>query len=381
MNGQGTTPAPPETTPAPEQTTPGAFQPPTRHGSRSTSAPSDAAAPDRSWVWIALASALAALALAALLWLARVAKKRGDLARFRARVARPVMHRIRGHSFRGRRAIRPSAFVRQPAHAYAGVQRRLLPVSSGQQDPRGGWQFALGRLRRILGRKNQPAESAWAGSDWKEGDPKPRRPVELIESYSAVEPAPPDESPAEEPPPEERPEELGTTPVAGEAAVTAEGPEQEPEGRLEKPQDALTSMLIDQVAVARETHHALTLVAVRFVDAPDEAAPEPDELRERVQTAVRQALVSTEEPEVVVDSEERLVWVVLPGLLPKRALDVVSEARRLLHEDRTTPVTVAISAYPRDGATAEELVHHCHAELERAGAHAIVADWRSEVSG
>ena len=296
--------------------------------------------------------------------------------------------------------------MRQPAHALATAPRRVpLPLDSGRSEPQAGWHLALGRLRRLFGKRDDAAESAWTGTDWTEREAEHKRPMELIESYSAAdlareaeeepaepepeEPAAPEPEPVgqlAEPEPAEpeepaqpEPEEPAAAPAEAQATA-AELPEPGHVDRAEEPEQALMSMLGDQIDAARQTHYALTLVAVRLVDTPDEAAPEPEELRDRVRAAAHQALVSTEEPELVVDAEDHVVWLVLPGLLPRRALDVVSEARRLLYEDRMSPVAVVVAAYPRDGATAAELVNHCRAELKRAGAHTLPADWRSEIS-
>ena len=413
LDGQGTTPAPPETTPtsaqtpptapqqttpAPQKATPGAFQPPTVKTAR-TSATSGLAASDRSWIWIAFACALVGLALATLIWLLTVAwvRKRGDVARFGSRLAGAIPP-FRRPRVRAKTALPAPAF--QPAHAYAGAQRRPPSRDTGREKASGGWQLMLGRFRRGRRSAAEAAEPAIAAT---ESDSRPelddrestrqesKRSLDLIERYHAA-PTAPAEAPAEESMPFEAPseehtalpepaDELAATLAAEAAATTEPLGEEELEPRREEPPGDLMSLLGAQIAIAREAHHAMTLVAVRFLEPPDEAPPEPDELRERVGAAVHEVLVSTEEPQVVVDSEEHVVWLALPGVLPKRAQEVVSEARRLLNEDRLTPLSAAVCAYPRDGATAEELLEHCRAELETAGADAIPADWRSEVSG
>jgi hypothetical protein len=367
LDGQGTTPAPEQTTPAPERTTGGAFRPPAgRASTTSSSAPAAAATSELSWLWIGVASALVGLALALVLRddLVRVREfltwlLRGFLARFPSR-AKPRARR---------RLIRRPALPRPPMHAYALAHRRL-PLSalrfsdSGREHSGGRWRLPLGRLRRGRAQANESAEPVPTERERPEREPEPWSSVELIRSYSAA-PEPTAAEPAAAEPAAEEPE--PSEPAAEELEAWKPARESEPEG----PDDAVTTMVTGQVALARQTHHALTLVAVRFAESGDEAAPEPDELRERVEAAVRRVVVSTGEPQLALRDEEHSLWLALPGLLPRRAVDVADEIRRILNGSGLAPLAVAFAGYPRDGATAEELLEHCHAELEQAGRHAL----------
>jgi hypothetical protein len=67
-----------------------------------------------------------------------------------------------------------------------------------------------------------------------------------------------------------------------------------------------------------------------------------------------------------MDADEQLIWLAVPGVLPRRAAEVVTRLRELLNEGGLAPLALAVGGYPRDGSTADELVEHCRAALDRA---------------
>jgi hypothetical protein len=408
LNGQGTTPAPQEATLRPDKSARvpdvtvrvgkranrGVFRPPVSGGSKASSAPSAVATSELSSLWTALASAgvglgLTIAGLVAVAWIKRrEGRRRERLGRPRARGAVAGVFRrlgsramfVRWKPRASRIDIRRPAFLRPPAHVYAFAHERRPSGSptlfeARRDDAQDGWRMALGRLRR----SRRKVESAPTGGDRPDDEGASTRSIELIGTYSA--PAAGSSQPvADDAPTPERREEPGEAPVTPAATAPVEHEPDEPESRPPEHGDAVTAMLRGQIEVAGQRHHALTLVAVRFIESGDEAAPEPEELRERVRAGVREAVPSTEEPALVVDAEDRLVWLALPGLLPRRALTIASDVRRLLSEAGLTSPAAAVGGYPRDGATAEELVAYCRAELERARAHGPVAEWPSQVS-
>jgi hypothetical protein len=209
----------------------------------------------------------------------------------------------------------------------------------------------------------------------------PRSAAELIGIYSSstastnVESTDEASAPARHPPPSD------ATPVAEAAVATVEhagkkteAPEEQSQDEPGDLSDALTRMVGEQIAAARQKHHAFGLVAIEFEGTLSEAEPDMDQVRNQLDAALSLVLRSTERPEVVADPEERLVWLALPGLLRRRAAELASEVRPLLSERSLAPAAVAVSAYPRDGATAEELLANCHGKLETADARESVAE-------
>jgi len=61
---------------------------------------------------------------------------------------------------------------------------------------------------------------------------------------------------------------------------------------------------------------------------------------------------------VVVESEDDIVWVILPGMLAKRAHAVAAQLLEILAPDRHD-VKAAAVGFPADGASAELLVRRC----------------------
>jgi hypothetical protein len=252
--------------------------------------------------------------------------------------------------------------LRGPTLAYASAHRRLpLSLSSffdaGGDERGGGFRLVRGRFRLGRRRNDASAEAESADVDESSREAVSRRPVDLIGRYSAtahdepavVEPTTPESAVLPVPVADGAPEAAGHALGDGHAQHA----------------DAVTGMLDEHIAAAREAHFALALVAVRVAQAADERSPDQEELRKRLSAALPDVLGSAEQPELLMDADERLIWLAVPGVLPRRAAEVVTCLRELLNEGGLAPVALAVCGYPRDGTTAEHLVEHCRAALER----------------
>jgi hypothetical protein len=360
LRGQGTVPAettsgPEKTTPPPERATPGEL-------------PSAAGKSNLRSLWIAVGVACLGIGLGSFVWLVRVlwAERRVWA------TLMPERSRARPKELLGR------VFVRQPALAYGRSPRRLslnlVTFFDSAHERGGGWRLLRRRLRRARPKTDAVTEATPKENEQADEKAAPRSAVELIGIYSSSAASTEVEPTDEEPSPAEHPAASAATPGTEEAAPTAEPLEQESQAWPADHRDALTRMVGDQIATARQTHHALGLVAIEFERTLAEAEPDADQLLDQVDAALSQVLRSTEKPEVVADPEERLVWLALPGLLRRRAVELASHVRPLLSERSLAPAAVAVSAYPRDGATAEELLANCHGKLETSDAHESVAE-------
>jgi hypothetical protein len=362
LNGQGTTPAPaqtePATTPTPTvATTVGAFRPPSKR-------PSTVTPPDASsvpWTWIVLGlAAVIALAAAGGDWAWR--RHRGvERSRARSRHTSSAARALQTPHYRWVRLKRIPARWREgrrrplpqrPALAYAAGHRRLPSLAAffdAGGDERGGG-FRLGGLLRGR-RKPDTAERPEPDEVDTSEESVPHRPVDLIDKYSAAPSTTPD---AED------------TPPGSAQSPASEAPALQPADEPPEHGRPVIDMVDEHIAAAREAHFAVALVAVR-VAQPAGERPDQEELRERLGAALPHVLGSAEQPELIMDADEQLIWLAVPGVLPRRAAEVVTRLRELLNEGGLAPIALAVGGYPRDGSTADELVEHCRAALDRDG--------------
>ena len=213
---------------------------------------------------------------------------------------------------------RPSPFVRSAS--------RLNPFRRRKTRPGGTAALQRGRA----GSREEPAHPAV---------------VDRLAQYSLAAPqaaAPP--VPDAPPPPEAAKEVPGAPP----APATLE---------------TVHARIGDQLERAAETHLALSVVAVRLQPSA-ELAPDLSGVDAAVVTTARQ--VVGEDAEIaVVDSDDDTIWLILPGVLPKRSRAVAARLRTTLARHGHAPA-VAIAGYPADGKTSDALVERCLDEIARS---------------
>jgi hypothetical protein len=108
---------------------------------------------------------------------------------------------------------------------------------------------------------------------------------------------------------------------------------------------------------ARDGHYALSLAALQL-QPRDDLALEPSGVHAAVETAARELLGEGADVEVVV-SDDATLWLILPGVLPKRAHAVAELLQTLLASSGAKTSSVAVVGYPRDGTTVNRLVRRC----------------------
>jgi hypothetical protein len=117
--------------------------------------------------------------------------------------------------------------------------------------------------------------------------------------------------------------------------------------------ESVATRLAAELERARNEHYALSLTALK-ARASDDLAP-GTRVHGTVETAARELLGGPAELDLVA-SDNATLWLILPGVLPKRAHAVAEHLQTLLAADA---LTIAIVGYPRDGTTAERLVQRC----------------------
>ena len=121
--------------------------------------------------------------------------------------------------------------------------------------------------------------------------------------------------------------------------------------------DPFAARLGIELERARDGHYALSLAAL-YVGQGD---LEPFEVREAGETTARVILGDSSDIDLLV-SDDGTLWVILPGVLPKRARAVAQHLHDLLAPGESSP-TIAVVGYPRDGTTVKRLVERCRETL------------------
>jgi hypothetical protein len=189
-------------------------------------------------------------------------------------------------------------------------------------------------------------------------DEEPDAVVRRLADYSLAQPRsepasvsdsdPPDtlaehtEAPAAEPPPLHEPEEeRADRREVLQAATTF---------------DTLCARVDTEIAHARDDHLALSIVALQLHPKAD-LVPDLSAVAEDVGRAARELLGQGADV-VMVESEDDIVWLILPGVMAKRAHAVAMQLIEILTPDRHG-VTAAAVGFPADGPSAELLVRRC----------------------
>jgi len=134
----------------------------------------------------------------------------------------------------------------------------------------------------------------------------------------------------------------------------------------------------DQLERAAKRHLALSVVAARLHPSAD-LAPDLSGVDAAVVTAARQVL--GEDAEIaVVDSHDDTIWLILPGVLPKRSRAVAGRLRTTLAADGHAPA-IAVAGYPADGKTSDALVERCLDEIARSPASEEDVPTRATLGG
>jgi hypothetical protein len=129
--------------------------------------------------------------------------------------------------------------------------------------------------------------------------------------------------------------------------------------------ETLHARIRAQLERAAKTHLALSVVAVRLQPSAD-LAPDLSGVEAAVVTTARQVL--GEDAEIaVVDSHDDTIWLILPGVLPKRSGAVAARLRTTLAPHGHVPA-IAVAGYPADGKTSDALVERCLDEIARSPA-------------
>jgi hypothetical protein len=243
-----------------------------------------------------------------------------------------------------------------------------------------GWRLARLRLRR--GRGTRDDSSGRVGDELgardETGDESATSPaVELIRTYGAkAAPASADVGTGE---PQQHEDEGGKGQATADG--TDSGADEEAEPRLEqrplvdsRPHPAgdephgLAEALGDQIVRARQARHALALVEARLAAEADDRESGRRELRQRLDVLLQTAVGPAAQGELLFEGKEGIVWLILPGVLPKRALEVARELSALMEQCGLPPSALAVAGYPRDGKTAEELADRCRAAIDTIAA-------------
>jgi hypothetical protein len=349
LNGQGTTPdraVPPprdvRSTPTP---TPTATPTPT----------GEPAGPSRDDGRGAIANAAIALLLATALVAALVfAETKWAPLRRRQRRLRDWLHETAR-----RRAESPAA--RGPALAFAAAsQPPRAADATARQSP------VVHRASRLNPWRRHKKAAGGRSRDTDAENQVPDAVVRRLADYSLAPPREPDSVVALDPPETlaEHPEAQPLPTPETDAPAAEPPPLPEPEelaDRREVPQsatafDTLCTRVDTEIARARDEHLALSIVALQLHPIAD-VAPDLSGVAEAVESASHE-LLGQGAKIVVVESEDDIVWLILPGMLAKRAHAVAAQLLEILAPVRHH-VNAAAVGFPADGASAELLVRRC----------------------
>jgi hypothetical protein len=128
----------------------------------------------------------------------------------------------------------------------------------------------------------------------------------------------------------------------------------------------LTDVLNARIVEARHPHHAVALVAARLESTTAEHGVGPSEVAQKVERLLRDLAGSVGENELFFDRDKQLLWLILPGVLPRRAHEITRMLRALMDRGGIGPDALAVAGYPRDAATAAELLAQVEAAIETA---------------
>ncbi len=137
----------------------------------------------------------------------------------------------------------------------------------------------------------------------------------------------------------------------------------QPRGSGEEPQ-GLSLLLGDEIDRAARGHHALALVGAQLAHGAADPGLGAYELRQKTEAFLHDALGPAAQGKLFLDGEAGIVWLILPGVLPKRAVQVAREIGAIMEQSGLTPSALAVAGYPRDGSTAEELAVRCREAIE-----------------
>ena len=122
------------------------------------------------------------------------------------------------------------------------------------------------------------------------------------------------------------------------------------------PEDPILVSVGLHVEQARQEHYALSLAAVQLQPQTDDL--HPFDLRRTAEDTVHEFLGDVVGVEVLLGNED-VLWLIIPGVLPKRARTAADHLKTLLASGGTDVARVAVLGYPRDSTSAEGLVQRC----------------------
>ena len=127
--------------------------------------------------------------------------------------------------------------------------------------------------------------------------------------------------------------------------------------------DTLGARIESEITRARDTHLALSIVALHL-HATSDAAPDLAGVDDVVGRMARKVLGRAAEV-VGMESEDGTVWLILPGVRTKRSQAVAEQLRRVIVPYEHRPAVAAVG-FPTEGKTAAELIRRCLDRTTRA---------------
>jgi hypothetical protein len=345
LNGQGTTPNRDAPRPRDARSTPAPAPTPTPTPTRDPFRPSQA--DGRRDI---ANGAVALLLTAALVAVLVFAEMRWTPLRRRQRRLRDWLHEAAR-----RRSESPA--VRGPALAFAAAsQLPKSPDATARQSRVVRRASRLNPWRRHKKTARAPSRETDAARSAE--DEEPDAVVRRLADYSLAQPRS-EPAPVLDPDPPDTLAEHTEAPSA--EAPPLHEPEEERSDRRDVPHgtttfDTLCTRVDTEIAHARDEHLALSIVALHLHPKAD-LAPDLSGVAEDVGRASRELLGQGAEV-VLVESEDDIVWLILPGVMAKRAHAVAMQLIEILAPDRHG-VTAAAVGFPADGASAELLVRRC----------------------
>ena len=120
--------------------------------------------------------------------------------------------------------------------------------------------------------------------------------------------------------------------------------------------EAVSGSVDEQLRRARKEHYAFSLAALLLHPDAD-IMQEPSNLRQTLQRAVLEFLGDVTGLDVVLSGDT--VWLILPGVLPKRARSIADDLSVTLADSAGEAAKIAVAGFPGDATTAKSLVQRC----------------------
>ena len=136
--------------------------------------------------------------------------------------------------------------------------------------------------------------------------------------------------------------------------------------------DSVVRAIEKKLEVAHDSHYALSVAALRLPRTA--GALHPFGVLQWAEDAVREVLGHVDGAEVILGEDDTL-WLILPGVIAKRALAAAERVKTEAGVDSSSQGAIAVCAYPRDATSAPALLERCRELLSVEVVGSAPSEW------